>query len=596
VVTYARPRAYDFAVFSDFGTFLGQPLRRPRIFLDRRRIAARQLQAWLLGNFFTSLYGPQDRKGAMDAFGNMGSFCGKQTVPYWDDVQTLPQLKDAPANRSGMFLAVLHETRDHPTAAVLEHAGRLLAGTALETQVNNWRELIQEVINEFNGAVTDWNDDYERLRQSWDESVSEANVRTSNAIRHQLKLLWELTVIEALSDRQFLPSYGFPIGVQKLQVIVPDEKSPKKVREEGQFRLERSGLLALGEYVPGSQLLAGGKLVTSRGLLKSWHGASVDSTPGLRGHLYRCANEHEFYNIMGDSETCPICDAPHKNSPQDLLLVKHGFVTAACDPPRRSTDVERVGKAEPMTITFRTGGDVREWPNIGGIPGLGAKYREDGELLVVNRGDNGRGFAICLKCGYADSEISGVRGRGGSNLPSKFEEHPPLRDPNPRHRCRQGTAAWVVLRRQILAARQTTDVLLLEFGNSLGVAATDDSLIQTLGFALQRAGCYILELDPREIGVLLVPAGAQGREWGVVLYDNVPGGAGHVRELVEFDREWIERAEQIMYRDAEHHRRCDSACLECLLSFDAQMAIASRPFVRREAIRHLRGMIERRLN
>ena len=28
-----------------------------------------------------------------------------------------------------------------------------------------------------------------------------------------------------LADRQFLPRYGFPIGLQKLQVIVPDEGS-----------------------------------------------------------------------------------------------------------------------------------------------------------------------------------------------------------------------------------------------------------------------------------------------------------------------------------------------------------------------------------
>jgi DEAD/DEAH box helicase domain-containing protein len=81
-----------------------------------------------------------------------------------------------------------------------------------------------------------------------------------------------LTVIEALSDQQFLPSYGFPIGLHRLQVLAADEKKPSRVREEDQYRLERQGVLALGEYVPGSQLLAGGKVITSRGLLKDWLG------------------------------------------------------------------------------------------------------------------------------------------------------------------------------------------------------------------------------------------------------------------------------------------------------------------------------------
>jgi hypothetical protein len=65
----------------------------------------------------------------------------------------------------------------------------------------------------------------------------------------------------------------------------------------------------------------------------------------------------------------------------------------------------------------------------------------------------------------------------------------------------------------LLAARQTTDVLLIEFP-SLGLDAADPALIQTLGFALQRAGYQLLELDTREIGVLIVPAGTQGQTFG----------------------------------------------------------------------------------
>jgi hypothetical protein len=53
--------------------------------------------------------------------------------------------------------------------------------------------------------------------------------RPANAIRYQLKIFWDLTVIEAFSDQQFLPSYGFPIGVQGLQVLLPDEDDPKRI-------------------------------------------------------------------------------------------------------------------------------------------------------------------------------------------------------------------------------------------------------------------------------------------------------------------------------------------------------------------------------
>ncbi len=131
--------------------------------------------------------------------------------------------------------------------------------------------------------------------KAWIEAVGEGNKSQGNAIRYQLKLLAELTVIEALADRQFLPSYGFPIGLQKLRVIAPDDSDPTKIREEDQFRLERSGVLAVAEYVPGSQLLAGGKLITSHGVLKHWTGASLDSSPGLRGQFCQCENDHSYY-------------------------------------------------------------------------------------------------------------------------------------------------------------------------------------------------------------------------------------------------------------------------------------------------------------
>src|SRR5260221_6855712 len=65
---------------------------------------------------------------------------------------------------------------------------------------------------------------------------------------------------------------------------------------------------SIGEYVPGSQLLVGGKLVTSHGLLKHWTGADINNYIGLRGQYTTCVNKHFYYRIAADSlGTCPIC-------------------------------------------------------------------------------------------------------------------------------------------------------------------------------------------------------------------------------------------------------------------------------------------------
>lgn len=57
---------------------------------------------------------------------------------------------------------------------------------------------------------------------------------------------------------------------------------------------------------------------------------------------------------------------------------------------------------------------------------------------------------------------------------------------------------------------------------------------------------------------------------GVVLFDNVPGGAAHVRELRDRGREWMERAGEVLFVNPTHPQRCQSACLDCLLTYDGQ--------------------------
>ncbi len=596
VVTFARPRPFDREVFRRFGDYLDQPLRKPLVFLDRERVVRRHLHSYLLGGFFRSMYGPADRKGAMDAFGSMGRFCGKPQAPYWKDKKTLPTLTEATPSLEGRFRDRLFQLRDYGDETVQRDVEALFRRTAMDGAASNWHELLQSTIDTFTRSIQDWNDDYETLLDSWVAAVSDGSKFQANAIRYQLKLLSELTVIEALADRQFLPSYGFPIGLQKLRVVVPDESDPKRHREEDQFRLERSGIMAVGEYVPGSQLLAAGKLITSRGLLKHWTGASLDSSPGLRGRFCQCVNDHSYYWIAGDTERCPICNGPPKRAPQYLLFVKHGYTSAAWDPPRWSTDVERVGSAETLCISFRphsasAGRNVDD--NFGDVAGFHADYREDGELLVFNRGENQAGFAICLKCGYADSEPR-ARGAGQMNLPASFVWHAPITSTKPWEACWGEGVQTPVLRNHILAARETTDVLLLDFTNCLGMVAADATLMTTLAYAFQNAAAKLLELDSRELGVLVVPTGFGGSTWGAVIYDNVSGGAGHVRELLAQGGDWIRLARQVVYVDEDHHSRCESGCLDCLLSFDAQRAMANRPFARRQAYQCLSKMVDQR--
>jgi DEAD/DEAH box helicase domain-containing protein len=568
VLTICRPRPFDREVFLRLGDYLGRPARPQTVLSDRPRLSLRHARAWLLGRFLAD-HQPS-HVGAMDAYGRMGAFLGwKLPGRPTDTIASLGTVQRASDSLADKFVSWLD------TAAscddVREGIEQIVADTPTSAAVRAWPAFLAGVRETFQATVEAWGRDLELLADAFNglEGTQRQLLRHAQRIWYQLRGLAEETVIEALATRQFLPRYGFPINVHKLKVCLPKDER----RERGEhFRLERGSLLALGEYVPGSQLLVGGEVVRSRGLLKHWlgneigvDGADGRSHLGLRGALGACPNGHSWYAIAGSLGPCPLCgksSVPPVGKP--ILLPKHGFSTAAWSRPRQDTTVERVGEVEQLTITFSNpDSEVEECDSFAGVPGLTARYCEAGQLLAYNQGQHKLGFAVCTKCGYAESERWDGKGgpQGREHLGLSFLNHAPLWAERKEKSCWSSKESFV-LRRQILAAQQVTDILQLEPGGgiSMGIA-------QSIGIALQTAGARILELDPRELGVLAVPV---ERDHSIVVYDDVPGGAGHVLELMRIGRPWLVEAQQALYVNEDHNDRCDRACLDCLLSFATQ--------------------------
>lgn len=566
VLGFARPSPYEREVFLDFRRYLNRDLRRPTVFLDRAAIVRRHAHSWLLGEFFRNQYLHGQHTGAMDAYGKMGAFTGEPLPTKWSsDDPSKPVLPDrGTANLADAFLNYLDQIAAVAPATMQEALAHLWRGCPdLEALIQDsnaaWPLVIQAIRSEFADAYEKWRGDVRSLLAAWDEVpaippshiTASANRAQANAIYFQLRTLHQMTVIESLADTRVLPRYGFPIGQCKLHVQV-SERDPHtgryQLREEDQFRLQRDSMMAMREYVPGSQLLAGGKIVTSRGLLKHWTGAMVaNESWGLRGRFIRTQNGYFHYSCSAEAPRQPT-NANPQSPPKsgEMIFPKTGFCTSTSEQPRHGSDFEKVGSVEVYTIAFEDAArcDAPQ-PGFGGIPGCTATYCHGGELLLLNGGEFGKGFAICQKCGYADSELHST-GQGRVNLPSHYE----------RHHALQSTARWEerrcweddeapVWRRQHLAARQTTHLLKLDFSRC-GQPLSEE-LIRTLGQALRLAAANVLEQDAREIRAIEPSLDPQaGGYTSVVLYDTLAGGAGHLAQLshpsyLERAREWIDQ-------------------------------------------------------
>jgi hypothetical protein len=177
------------------------------------------------------------------------------------------------------------------------------------------------------------------------------------------------------------------------------------------------------------------------------------------------------------------------------MFPRFGYTTAAWDPPKPpGRNLDRVGEVITTTARgFALAAASRTQSDFAGVAGLTAAYFEagKGELLYRNAGGRawskaGFGFAVCTRCGFAMSEEKPHKdaGQPAPPLPAKFKDHASVFSPNVKTRCWPRALAYEpVLRHKVLAATETTDVLILDWPVS-----ADEASLFSLGRALVLAG------------------------------------------------------------------------------------------------------------
>ncbi len=324
------------------------------MFLERPRIARRHLHAMLLAEFFAPRQGSST--GAMDAYSNMGKFCGLDNGPErWTGAvkpDWTPSLGGYHTDFSAFLLTSGRLFRDR--------CRPLVRGTPLEKLTENdaqWQLFLENAEKDFRNAVQAWEKDYRSLVDAWMEiprqppqKAAQSEKYKANSIRYQINAIGEITVIEWFSDAGFLPRYGFPIHLQRLSVRIPKSGTEEKSKTSEKYRLERQSLIALSEYVPGAELLAGGKVLESKGILKHWTESNRDEALGLNYWALKCPNEHE-YLATSPSAVCADCGEQPAEPGQMLMFPRFGYTTAAWDPPKApGRRLDRIGEVVVIAL------------------------------------------------------------------------------------------------------------------------------------------------------------------------------------------------------------------------------------------------------
>ncbi|WP_295608710.1 Zn-binding domain-containing protein [uncultured Lamprocystis sp.] len=432
-------------------------------------------------------------------------------------------------------------------------AERLLAqaGAALETVEVSWRDELDALLANLEVLNT-----------------REGNSKPERAIGFQLKRLREEYLLGELATRGFLPGYGFPTGVVTLQTSTVETLNARRDQREdnrGQSRGEPSRELAIAirDYAPGTDTALDGRVYRSGGVSLNWHlpaqlnaGTEVQS---LRW-VWRCSACGGSGTRPTRPERCPQCNERHSSKLTRLeYLQPAGFAVDIRWQPHNNVSIQQYIPVRDPLISL----EGAAWMALTS-PALG-RYRSSANGHIFQRSDglHSEGYALCLRCGRADS-----MGPGGDR-PLSLKAHKRLRggrNNDQELQCPGNAEPGVIKEGLRLGTVVHTDVFELQLRVLDSAQPIDEVSAFSIAVVLRRALCQHIGIEEDEIGVSVSPTRGMAGEpaHSIYLFDTAGGGAGYVGQAILELPALLTAARQLL----ECH--CDKACQICLLSNDTQ--------------------------
>ena len=505
VLTYAKRASHDLAKYQYPQTMIAGQMRIPWVPVDNAMIARRHAYSVALAAYF------RHKAEEGQEWNEVGAFF-------------LPAAtgQDSPAAGVENFLTPVPPGVKAALRAAIPRAIHGDVGVEDDSWVARLVDLLDKVEREVGAEDVLFKDLIASAVQDEKFGVAEKLKKTLNTIKGR-------KLIGFLANRNILPKYGFPVDVVDLSTFHCAEPIGARLR------LERNLSLAIYEYAPGNQIVAGGKVWMSRGLRK---------VPGreLVRRQYRVCQQCKRYesgHALEAGSPCPTCGQPF-GSVHTVVVPEFGFVAdrkakdVGTSPPERrwngSSYVEDVGEEL----------NTYELPGRSGTS-VSARAGTRATLAVISEGQ-GAGYIVCEWCGWADAAPKGA-------WPRRHEKP------------ESGKECTGPLERLTLGHRYQSDVAEFTFKGFQYQNVDESNWLSTL-YAMLEGASVALEISRDDIDGALAWTADNRRS--IVLFDTVPGGAGAAKRIAE-NIDVVTRA--AIDRVAECDCGPETSCYGCLRNY-----------------------------
>jgi hypothetical protein len=512
-LTFCNKSNHDFNFFQDPVSMIKGVIKPPAFKTDNEKICIRHIYASALASFW---------KKYKIYFNNAQEMMEKGGYQAFKDyLETQPQ--DLKEYLKEIVPCSLVETFD------IENFG-WVKWLFDEENINypNFKKVYELYTEEINALLDDQQNAFEK-----DQKVDYISSRIKN-YRNE-------NIISFLSKNSILPKYGFPVDTVQLAINDKKEKS-------GGLDLSRDLSIAISEYAPGCQIVANGKLITSRYIRrvnkehwKMYDYVKCEKCQTLNMEIHREVDNEESLIC------CKQCGHPFQNNEKKTFLIpEFGFIADPTIGTPTLVKPERTYRTEAAFVNYNK--DIPETKySINGVD-LRVATVDNGPMAILTTDD----FYVCQSCGYA--------------LDSSKTNTPFFKQNKEKHHTSSGKECAVTrLDKFSLGYRFETDVIRIRMDKPCN-SEEAYSVLQSLILA----ACAELNIDNNEIAGCL-----QYYSDGIfyfILYDTTPGGAGHVKRLNQFDV-----LHSVLVRAYNKAKKCtcgdadgNSSCYSCLRTYQNQ--------------------------
>lgn len=516
-VTFARLRPHDLAHFDNPEGIMAGETRAPSCHLGNSAIAIRHIFAVVFSEFFRRVH--------------------EQEMEYseYNNLMDITTMKPAGLDEMRTFLNARPKRIFEQIKSVFSDDVKI----SRELDIEHWG-WVDQLVRYLGGDGSDAGRlinahylkfiDYQRLdeaRRSYEREGDDIGASKCQRAIGQLKKQKTLSV---LAESGILPKYGFPTDLVPL-ALDEDEASTG----DNALALSRGLRQAIREYAPGNEVVANKTLWRSERLNKPY---GRDLQVRRYGQCPVCETfMWPIENYADDTIQC-VCGETVRLD-KTMLIPAFGF-------RGRRIDSKSVGLRKPRSKGHTHIMFGQHWPNevcsrsvelaCGRVR---TRYASNAQLCAIN--EPYRGFRVCPYCGAVETSDH----KAHHTYACKHStNHPPLQP------------------HQALGAIFTSDVLELDIDIPQG-APTDPDTWESVMWALVCAATRLLEIPESEIGgtTYFNASGAKS----VLLFDNVPGGAGYAHQLSSMIPELIREAHHVV----DGHCGCgeSTCCYGCIANY-----------------------------